>query len=126
MGWFQSKQEQLSKNLQEEQAYALAAYEISNGAIRPGLWAKAFAEAAGDDQRARAVYIKLRVAQVKLGVEVTAEMLARAEKSLASKTPQPAVTSHSDGGCPYCGSADVARHSMTKAPSWCFSCQKSL
>ena len=40
MAWFKSKQEQLAENQQEEQAYALAAYEIANGEIRPGLWAK--------------------------------------------------------------------------------------
>jgi hypothetical protein len=125
MGWFQSKQEQLVKNLQEEQAYALAAHEIASREIRPGLWAKAFAEASGDEQRARAIYIKLRVAQVKLGVEVTAEMLAKAGPSTALKPVQPTETSSVDG-CRFCGNSNVARHSKTNAPTWCFACQKDL
>lgn len=125
MGWFQSKQEQLVKNLQEEQAYALAAYEIANREIRPGLWAKAFAEASGDEQRAQAIYIKLRVAQVNLGVEVTTEMLAKAASSRALKPVQPAQTSAGER-CKFCGSSNVARHSKTNAPTWCFSCKKDL
>lgn len=90
MGWFQSNQEKLAESLQEEQAYALAAYEIANGETRPGLWAKAFAEATGNEQLAQGIYIKLRAAQVKLGVEVTAEMLAsteRAKAALLSRMP---------------------------------------
>ena len=113
MGWFQSKQEQLAKNLQEEQAYALAAFEIANGEIRPGLWAKAFAEASGNEQRAQGVYIKLRVAQVKLGVEVTEEMLSRLARSLSrelSLTPlsAPAPAIPDKPICNKCGSSSIA------------------
>ncbi|MBK9345846.1 MAG: hypothetical protein IPN06_05115 [Burkholderiales bacterium] len=71
MGWFQSKEKDIAENLQDERAYALAAYEISVGEIRPGHWAKAFAESRGDEQRAQSAYIKLRGEQIKLGVEVT-------------------------------------------------------
>jgi hypothetical protein len=91
MTWFKSKQEQLTENLQDEQAYALAAYEIANREIRPGLWAKAFVEAAGNEQRAQGVYIKLRVAQVKLGIEVTAEMIARMERQPSGQKFAPEV-----------------------------------
>ena len=91
MGWFQSKQEKLAESLQDEQAYALAAYEIANGELRPGLWAKAFAQATGNEQLAQGIYIKLRAAQAKLGVEVTAEILASAEKAKAALLPNPPV-----------------------------------
>ena len=87
MAWFQSKHEQLVENLQEEQVYALVAFEVADGEIRPGLWVKAFAEAAGNEQRAQGIYINLRVAQLKLGVEITAQMIARIEKLLSTKAP---------------------------------------
>jgi hypothetical protein len=91
MGWFQSKEEQLAESLREEQAYAVAAYEIANSEIRPGLWAKAFARANGNEHHAQGIYIKLRVEQVKLGVEVTAEMITRVERLLSAKTQVPAI-----------------------------------
>lgn len=125
MGWFKSKQERLVKILQEEQAYALAAHEIANKDIRPGLWAKAFAEASGDEQRARATYIKLRVAQVKLGIEVTTEMLAKAQQEAMQRATIP-IEPQSFDKCRFCGSTDLSRHSKTNAPTWCFSCQKNL
>lgn len=87
MAWFQSKHEQLVDNLRDEQVYALVALEVADGEIRPGLWAKAFAEAGGNEQRAQGIYINLRVTQLKLGVEVTAQMIAQVEKLLSTKAP---------------------------------------
>ena len=45
----------------DEPIYALALAEVNAGNARPGLWAMALAEADGDEQKARALYIKLRV-----------------------------------------------------------------
>ena len=50
-----------AQKLAEEQLYEFAAEEIAANNIRPGLWAKALAEAEGDDSKAKARYIKLRV-----------------------------------------------------------------
>ena len=81
MFWFKSKQEQLAANLYEEQVYSKVAEEVASKNIFPGIWAKAFAEANGDEQLAKAAYIKLRVAQLKLGADAAAEMLRTMESS---------------------------------------------
>jgi hypothetical protein len=64
-------------NAEEEALYERAAHEIAEGNIRPGLWAKATASADGDDQKARARYLSLRVEQL------TVQM--RAQEELARK-----------------------------------------
>ncbi len=53
----------IPKRLREEDIYAAALSELKLGAIRPGLWAKAFAESDGDEAKSKALYIKLRVQQ---------------------------------------------------------------
>lgn len=99
MRWFKTKQEKFFANLREEQVYEVVAHEIASEQIRPGMWAKAFSEAAGDDQVARATYIKLRAEQVKLGIDVTEELLQTVFRSHyphkqpaepPSVTPEPA------------------------------------
>jgi hypothetical protein len=47
----------------EEDMYAAALVEIQSGTARPGLWAKAFADSEGDENKSKALYIKLRVQQ---------------------------------------------------------------
>ena len=49
----------------EEALYAMAAEEVANGDVKPGLWAKAFADSDGQESRAQATYLKLRVQQMK-------------------------------------------------------------
>lgn len=41
------------------------ATELSNKQLKPGLWARAFAESGGDDAKARASYIRLRALDLK-------------------------------------------------------------
>ena len=48
----------------EEQFYERAAAELSEQRTSPGLMAKAFSEADGDERKAGARYLKLRVAQM--------------------------------------------------------------
>jgi hypothetical protein len=92
MGWFKTKEEKFFANLREEQVYELVAHEIGIEQIRPGLWAKAFSEASGDEQLARAKYIKLRAEQVKLGIDVTEQLLQTVFRS-PSPHKQPAAPS---------------------------------
>src|SRR5437867_12233242 len=47
----------------EEDLYAAALSEVQSGTTRPGLWAKAFADSEGDENKSKALYIKLRVQQ---------------------------------------------------------------
>jgi hypothetical protein len=69
---------------QEEKLYEIfnkiVAQEIAEKRMMPGLYAKAFADAAGDKDKALAIYIKLRVEDViREGRERTRADLADAE-----------------------------------------------
>ncbi len=50
----------------EESLYAAAMKEVETGGIREGLWAKAFAKAKGDENKAKAFYIEQRVREMRL------------------------------------------------------------
>ena len=45
----------------EEKLYALATEELAHQTVRVGLWAKAWSMARGNDRRAKAHYLALRV-----------------------------------------------------------------
>ncbi|MEK7222341.1 MAG: hypothetical protein AAB274_01590 [Nitrospirota bacterium] len=47
----------------EEDLYAAALAEVQARTTHPGLWAKAFADSEGDENKSTALYIKLRVQQ---------------------------------------------------------------
>lgn len=49
----------------EEALYVVALEEVLADDIRPGLWAKAFAESEGEPNKAQAAYLKLRVQQMR-------------------------------------------------------------
>ena len=51
--------------LAEEMLYAEAMREIESGIRRDGLWGKAIAESDGDEKKAKAFYLKLRVQALK-------------------------------------------------------------
>lgn len=54
-----------ARQIPDEAYYEQAAHEVRNGNIRQGLWAKAWAEAQGDNTKAQALYVKLRVSAMK-------------------------------------------------------------
>ncbi len=54
-----------ARQIPDEDYYEMVSKEISSNQIRTGLWAKAWAEANGDDIKAKAIYLKLRVAAMK-------------------------------------------------------------
>ena len=58
------KTNQAISRLTEEKIYEQVADEIQNGIRRNGLWAKAIAEAELNDEKAKAIYIKLRVQSI--------------------------------------------------------------
>jgi len=49
----------------EEEIYEGVALEIASKHMRPGVFAKAFSEAEGDESKAIAIYIEYRVAQIR-------------------------------------------------------------
>lgn len=53
----------------EDGFYAVVADEISTGSIERGAWTQAFSEADGNDAKARAFYIKIRVRQLRREAE---------------------------------------------------------
>ena len=53
----------------EESLYEIAAAEVANKAFRPGVWAKAFTDADGDERKAAARYIDIRVEQFRAELE---------------------------------------------------------
>jgi len=66
MGLFDSIKHAVSgSTLEEEKYFALVAKEIASGAMRPGLWAMALSESEYNENTAKAIYIKLRVAALK-------------------------------------------------------------
>ena len=48
----------------DQRFYDAVAQEIQSGALQPGVWARALADSDGNESRARAKYIRLRVAQM--------------------------------------------------------------
>ena len=84
MGLFSSAKAKLAaQKLAEEQLYEFAAEEIAANNIRPGLWAKAIAESDGDDAKAKARYIKLRVEAMKAEADLEDHASENAHKAEA-------------------------------------------
>lgn len=82
----------------EEALYAMALEEVTRNDVKPGLWAKAFAEAGGDEAKAHAGYLKLRVQQMRDELAAMDRVLGRLEAeygeaafdSVVSQTPSEA------------------------------------
>lgn len=53
-----------AERLLEEQVYAKVVEELSQGLKRDGLWAKALADSHGEEQKAKALYIRYRVQSI--------------------------------------------------------------
>lgn len=70
----------------DEDLWAQALSEIENGNKRPGLWAQAFSLSDGEDQKARAKYLQLRVDQLIAERNLAiAEQRRRAQEVLAAE-----------------------------------------
>jgi hypothetical protein len=51
--------------MNEQSYYDAVASEIQRQQLNPGLWARALAEADGSDERARSLYIRFRVEELR-------------------------------------------------------------
>ena len=73
-----------------EEFWAQALHECDSAAMKTGLWAKAFADAGGDERVAKATYIRLRAAQLQeqYAQEQQALKLARDQELLAEQERQ--------------------------------------
>jgi hypothetical protein len=64
----------------DEPLYDLVASELAKRDIKPGLWAKAFAESQGDKEKAKAAYIQLRVEQLRNDCATSAQEVGNAAR----------------------------------------------
>jgi len=71
----------------DKELYAIAAREVAQGTIDQGLWGKAFADSAGQKPAAEALYLKMRVSELRrhrasmlaLQLQQKAELKAKAD-----------------------------------------------
>lgn len=84
----------------EEELWAIAAQEMDSQGRRIGLWAKAFAEAQGNEPAARANYLKWRVLQLQHEFEGRRKQAEEAQRAAEEHGQQAALTEH--GQCPNC------------------------
>jgi hypothetical protein len=107
----------------EEQFYEVAAREVSEEKLAQGTWGKAFSLAAGDDQKAKALYIKLRVGQQgRDHRQAVADLLRESRKE---------ITTGKAFVCPHCEARTTARFErvdffvqvFTEAPAERYRCQ---
>lgn len=73
----------------------MAAKEVQRDQIRAGLWAKAWSDAQGDDTKAKALYLKLRVAAMK-------NEAADTFRKYSDAGPPTSLESRVIVICPYC------------------------
>jgi hypothetical protein len=66
--------------MDDEPFYEEVAKEMASDSIKPGLWTKAFVDSDGDNERAKFVYIRLRVAQLMGAREAELKELHRLEE----------------------------------------------
>ena len=67
--------------MQDDKFYEEVAKELLDGSVQAGVWARAFSDAEGDKEKAKAIYIRLRVQQLNEGaVDSAAAAAASAEK----------------------------------------------
>jgi hypothetical protein len=66
----------------DERFFAMAFQELSSGRAVPGLWAKCFAEVDGDENKAKARYLRARSSQLKADHEGRAQEDARRIRGL--------------------------------------------
>ena len=85
MGLFSSNSENHQEKLKEEFLYGSVANEIANNHVSPGLWAKAFSEADGNEQRAQAKYIKERVRFLRSEQNAVSEVIGEQKSNEISK-----------------------------------------
>ena len=72
--------------LQESAIYAEVMKEIQSGKRHDGIWAQAFSETEGNEKKADALYIKLRVQSLKDELKIHNDNLFKKKKNNQNKT----------------------------------------
>ena len=76
--------------LREEKLYEKVIQELDKGFKREGLWIQALIKSDGSEEKAKLLYIKLRVQSIKDEIEIETEEIEKAtkeEKQTAMRTP---------------------------------------
>ena len=102
-----------------EAAWAQALEEFEGNDRRRGLWAKSFAEANGDETRAKVLYLKARAHEIDQAERVaTAERVARESRPMGTCPNSScwAVIPMDSSECPHCGEKfDGDSHPLLRA-----------
>lgn len=69
----------------EEALYGIAAMELEQEEHSPGLMAKAFSESEGDENKAKALYLKLRVSQLQRQLQQLTQSQRQLERQQAEQ-----------------------------------------
>jgi hypothetical protein len=106
----------------EEEFYETASRELAENKLSEAIWAKAFSLSVADEQKAKALYIRLRVEQLEReSSRSTAEVIQEA---------WPAITTGQAFVCPFCRADTTARHEcwISSRPDryYCQACKKEL
>lgn len=88
----------------EEELWSAAAAELESPSRRPGLWAKAFAEAQANEAIAKANYLKWRVAQLKDEETTRIQKIDEARRAKEEQTREAELAEQARlyGKCPSC------------------------
>lgn len=98
--WKKAKQTAIVNRLVEEKIYEQVLREIESGLRRDGLWAKALQESRGNEQEAKALYIKFRVQSIKDEAEIAQTLSNAQEKKRVLSDVKPIDRYDEDGYTP--------------------------
>ena len=89
----------------EEQFYAIAGQEVASRNMSPGMMSKALVDADGDERKAAACYIRMRVEQLKAEYAARAAEEAQSEQERTERLKEDAREKlrKLDSKCPACG-----------------------
>lgn len=66
--------------MQDKEFYDVVAQELLESRIQAGVWTRAFSEAEGDKEKAKAIYIRFRVAELAEQARIQAGVLKAAKR----------------------------------------------
>lgn len=81
----------------EDRLYAQIAQELDTNTVDKGLWTKAYAQAGGDDQQTRVLYIKARLARLLAMEDAQREATRREQQEAARRTRVDSIRSNLQG-----------------------------
>jgi len=106
----------------EEQFYEIAAREVAEKKFNPGMMAKAFSEADGDEKKAIARYIKYRVGQLAEQAEQQEEQRRRSLRKQFAASQKPSNTVERDKLHNMSGGNDAINFAYSDGKKWMCVC----